>query len=48
MQSLDAPAIQETVKGILFSLCDVKAKRGGEKRRGLWLFDVTYRIKIML
>lgn len=29
MQSLDAPAIQETVKGILFSLCDVKAKRGG-------------------
>lgn len=33
MQSLDAPAIQETVKGILFSLCDVKAKRGrgGEK-----------------
>lgn len=35
MQSLDAPAIHETVKGILFSLCDVKAKKGrGEERRG--------------
>lgn len=34
MQSLDATAIQETVKGILFSLCDVKAKRGGKKGGG--------------
>lgn len=34
MQSLDAPAIQETVKGILFSLWDVKAKRGGKEPGG--------------
>lgn len=52
VQKLGCSSYAETVKGILFSLCDVKAKRrsGGKKkkRRGLWLFDVTFRIKIIL